>query len=179
MPFPIFRDEAAAAATTTTTLPSFNFTASSPYRPTNSSPLSSSPIAATAYPPSPLSPRDPNARREVQSSPIRETGDQCYYNTNNNNNNNNHPGSINTPSIFTSKFASRPARPSPLNQKREAAQESRRKLFLKNVRQRAEDKRWEMRGGEQEVGHIFFFLGTYIYTYIKEHSFPFSLPYFY
>lgn len=55
------------------------------------------------------------------------------------------------PSIF--KFANRgPARPNPLTaQKREAAQESRRKLFLKNVRQRAEDRRWERRGGEQEV----------------------------
>lgn len=40
-------------------------------------------------------------------------------------------------------------------QKREAAQASRRRLFLKNVRQRAEDKRWENRGGEQEVSKLF------------------------
>lgn len=38
-----------------------------------------------------------------------------------------------------------------VSQKREAAQESRRKLFLKNVRQRADDSRWERRGGEQEL----------------------------
>ncbi|TPX12251.1 uncharacterized protein E0L32_007137 [Thyridium curvatum] len=49
------------------------------------------------------------------------------------------------------KYASRPARPNPVVQRREVAQESRRKLFLKNVRQRAEDQRWERRGGDQEL----------------------------
>ncbi len=49
------------------------------------------------------------------------------------------------------KFASRPARPNPLVQKRDDAREGRRKLFLNNVRQRAEDKKWERRGGENEV----------------------------
>lgn len=117
-------------------------TASSPYRPTVSSPLSSSPVrASTPSPPppaplSPLSSRRPGddsssrdiASRDVQSSPIPAPK-----------------------SLF--KFATHgPPRPTPLTaQKREAAQESRRKLFLKNVRQRAEDKRWERRGGEQEV----------------------------
>jgi hypothetical protein len=35
--------------------------------------------------------------------------------------------------------------------RREDVQESRRRLFLQNVRQRGEEKRWEMRGGEDEV----------------------------
>lgn len=100
-----------------------------PYKPTKSSPLSSSPVRAPTSPP--LTPCDSNARRATQSSPILAAST--------------------TPS-FTSKFASRPSRPNPVTQKREAAQESRRQLFLKNVRQRAEDKRWEKRGGEQEVG---------------------------
>ncbi|KAJ4423583.1 hypothetical protein N0V82_001749 [Gnomoniopsis sp. IMI 355080] len=123
MPLPVFRDDA------NTTLAS-TFTASSPYRPAKSSPLSSSPIrpSSNSPPSSPLAPRDPNIRRESQSSPIP------------------------TPlPAFQSKFAARPSRPNPVTQKREAAQESRRKLFLKNVRQRAEDRRWEMRGGEQEL----------------------------
>lgn len=34
---------------------------------------------------------------------------------------------------------------------REKAQESRRTLFLKNVRQRADDRKWEKRGGDQEA----------------------------
>ncbi|PSR83521.1 hypothetical protein BD289DRAFT_351490, partial [Coniella lustricola] len=101
------------------------------YQPTKSSPLSSSPVRAPTSPP--LTPGDANVRRATQSSPIPASS-----------------SSSSTPS-FTSKFALRPNRPSPVTQKREAAQESRRKLFLKNVRQRAEDKRWDMRGGEQEL----------------------------
>lgn len=136
MHHPVYRDEG---------LPPL-FTASSPYRPTVSSPLSSSPVRASTPPPhpsscssTPLSPLSPcqsfnngnlAPSRDVQSSPIPAP-----------------------PSKAMSRFASRGApRPNPLTtQKREAAQESRRKLFLKNVRQRAEDKRWEKRGGEQEV----------------------------
>lgn len=117
MALPVFRDDANALPT---------FSASSPYRPVKSSPLSSSPIRPSTSPP--LSPRDPNIRREIQSSPV--------------------PAPL---PAFQSKFAARPSRPNPVAQKREAAQESRRKLFLKNVRQRAEDRRWEKRGGEQEV----------------------------
>ncbi|ROW00806.1 hypothetical protein VMCG_06539 [Cytospora schulzeri] len=109
---------------TTNTTASSAATASASYRPAVSSPLSSSPIRATTPPP--LTPRDANARREVQSSPTAAAK-------------------------HTSKFASRPTRPNPVNQKREVAQEGRRKLFLRNVRQRAEDRRWEMRGGEQEL----------------------------
>lgn len=49
------------------------------------------------------------------------------------------------------KYASRASRPNPLRQSRENAQESRRKLFLNNVRQRQDDKAWERRGGDQEL----------------------------
>lgn len=124
---PIFSDftNASASAAAVSSSPTS-------YRPAVSSPLSSSPIRATTPPA--LTPRDANARREVQSSPICAPAAK-----------------------FTGRFAARPARPNPVTQKREVAQEGRRKLFLKNVRQRAEDKRWEMRGGEQEVSSLFFF----------------------
>ncbi|KAK2615704.1 hypothetical protein N8I77_002440 [Diaporthe amygdali] len=105
----------------------------SAHRPAISSPLSSSPIRATTPPP--LSACDANARREVQSSPIPASSSSWAGHTK-----------------PTSRFAARPTRPNPVvSQKREAAQESRRKLFLKNVRQRADDSRWERRGGEQEL----------------------------
>lgn len=106
----------------------------SAHRPAVSSPLSSSPIRATTPPP--LSACDANARREIQSSPIPAPWSS----------------SPSAPAKPVSRFAARPTRPNPVvSQKREAAQESRRKLFLKNVRQRADDSRWERRGGEQEV----------------------------
>ncbi|KAK6843104.1 hypothetical protein PG987_003964 [Apiospora arundinis] len=111
--------------------PTFSLDFSSPYKPNVSSPLSSSPIRAAAAsssqssPPAPLSPRDSNRCNMIQSSPIP------------------------APKLF--KYASRPAKPNPLRQTRENAQESRRKLFLKNVRQRQDDKKWERRGGDQEV----------------------------
>lgn len=121
---PIFPDFTTTNTTTTTS-----------YRPAVSSPLSSSPIRATTPPP--LAPRDANARRATQSSPISASAGPAKH--------------------TLSKFASRPARPNPVTQKREVAQEGRRKLFLRNVRQRAEDRRWEMRGGEQEVSFFSFF----------------------
>ncbi len=103
--------------------------ASSPYRPAVSSPLSSSPIHASSPP---LSPRDPNSvpsRRETQSSPIPTAA----------------------PEKPRFRFAGRAARPNPIVQKREDARNSRRRLFLQNVKQRADDQRWERRGGETEV----------------------------
>ncbi|KAK7970291.1 hypothetical protein PG988_009364 [Apiospora saccharicola] len=106
---------------------SFDFT--SPYKPNVSSPLSSSPIRASSSqssPPAPLSPRDANrCNFQFGSSPIP------------------------APKLF--KYASRPAKPNPLRQTRENAQESRRNLFLKNVRQRQDDRQWERRGGDQEI----------------------------
>ena len=110
------------------------------HRPAVSSPLSSSPIRAPSYspPPSagPFSPRDPNGlprsqqqqqqHSDTQSSPIPAP-----------------------PSKF--RFATRTPRPNPVVRRREDAQESRRRLFMRDVRQRADDKKWERRGGEQEV----------------------------
>lgn len=111
------------------------------YHPSVSSPLSSSPIRASSYSP-PLStlrvdtasifqneqPRQ--IPRDTQSSPILPSQ---------------------SPSRKLFRFATRTPRPNPVVQKREEAQESRRRLFLKNVRNRADDKAWERRGGDQEV----------------------------
>ncbi|KAL6906914.1 hypothetical protein GGI43DRAFT_396140 [Trichoderma evansii] len=86
-------------------------------RPAVSSPLSSSPVRAS----SPHSPADEETRwqpRQVQSSPIR-------------------------PNNF--KYQSRPARPNPVMKRREDLQEQRRKSFLQNVRQKAEDRSWQRR----------------------------------
>ncbi|KAK8126086.1 uncharacterized protein PG998_001845 [Apiospora kogelbergensis] len=110
--------------------PTFSLDFSSPYKPNVSSPLSSSPIRAAvsssqSSPSAPLSPRDSNRCNLIQSSPI--------------------------PALKLFKYASRPAKSNPLRQTRENAQESRRKLFLKNVRQRQDDRQWERRGGDQEV----------------------------
>ncbi|KAI0448429.1 hypothetical protein F5B21DRAFT_518918 [Xylaria acuta] len=106
----------------------FNLDFSSPHRPAVPSPLSSSPLRPSQASP-PLSPRDPNTlpRREIQSSPIRG------------------------PSSRFSSYSSRNVKPNPLRLSREKAQESRRTLFLKNVRQRADDRKWEQRGGDQET----------------------------
>lgn len=164
MSLPIFRDDE------TNSLSTFNFTAtspstacnSSPYRPSISSPLSSSPIRASPNTTPPLSPRDPNAGqlrfRISQSSPIPDTTASKQQQQPVIFGSGGFGGEGNT--AGSSKFAARPTRPVPLNLKREAAQESRRKLFLKNVRQRAEDQRWERRGGEQEVfsARLFWFM---------------------
>ncbi|KAF7535264.1 hypothetical protein G7Z17_g13228 [Cylindrodendrum hubeiense] len=92
------------------------------HRPAVPSPLSSSPIRAS----SPLSPIDKNTlpQRQIQSSPIQ-------------------------PTKF--KFASRPTRPNPVVRKREEVQESRRKLFLQNVRQKSDDKSWQRRDIEGQL----------------------------
>ncbi|KAI1429197.1 hypothetical protein F5Y12DRAFT_710410 [Xylaria sp. FL1777] len=107
--------------------PIFNFDFSSPHRPAVPSPLSSSPLRPSQASP-PLSPRDPNTlpRHDTQSSPIR--GSSTNF-----------------------KYASRIVKPNPLRLSREKAQESRRTLFLKNVRKRADDRKWERRGGDQEA----------------------------
>ncbi|KAK2038300.1 hypothetical protein LZ31DRAFT_559709 [Colletotrichum somersetense] len=81
-----------------------------------------SPLSSSpARPASPLSPIDDNTVRHTQSSPIPQ------------------------PKF---KYASRPARPNPIVRKREEAQENRRKLFLQNVRQRANDRSYERRDME-------------------------------
>ncbi|KAI1120930.1 hypothetical protein F5Y10DRAFT_282893 [Nemania abortiva] len=107
--------------------PIFNLDFSSPHRPSVPSPLSSSPLRPSQASP-PSSPRGRNLfpRRETQSSPIKGPSPRF-------------------------KYSSRNAKPNPLRVGREKAQESRRTLFLKNVRQRADDRKWEQRGGDQEA----------------------------
>ncbi|EXF74478.1 hypothetical protein CFIO01_01956 [Colletotrichum fioriniae PJ7] len=70
---------------------------------------------------SPLSPINDNTVRHTQSSPIPQ------------------------PKF---KYASRATKPNPIVRKREEAQESRRKLFLQNVRQRADDRQYQRRDME-------------------------------
>ncbi|KAK3296792.1 uncharacterized protein B0H64DRAFT_390334 [Chaetomium fimeti] len=129
------------------------------HRPAFPSPLSSSPVRASSLSPPPFShqqqtisqPLSPcnsnslNARlRQTQSSPTQ--GAQSFYPSPTNNENHNANSSN---SKF--RFASRNPRPNPVLKRREDAQEGRRRLFFQNVRQRQEDKRWEMRGGEDEL----------------------------
>ncbi|KAK1584866.1 uncharacterized protein LY79DRAFT_671461 [Colletotrichum navitas] len=84
-----------------------------------------SPLSSSpARAPSPLSPIDDNTVRLTQSSPIPQ------------------------PKF---KYALRPARPNPVVRKREEVQESRRKLFLQNVRQRANDRSYERRDVEGAI----------------------------
>lgn len=103
------------------TMPIFSDSAWGRHQPAEPSPLSSSPIRAS----SPLSPLDRN------SVPQR--------------------GCFSSPPGPPSKFASRPSKPNPLNRNREEGQQTRRQLFLKNVRGRAEDRAWERRSIE---GHV-------------------------
>jgi hypothetical protein len=150
MPTPIF--PFAASQSTATPL-------QSKYRPSVSSPLSSSPIRASSYSPPPLSPRDTNISvfpqqhkqqlpRDTQSSPIAQP----------------------SPTRKLFKFATRTPRPNPVVQKREEARESRRKLFLKNVRDRGDDKAWERRGGDQEVSFMSLF------SFLPHHHVPTTNP---
>jgi hypothetical protein len=92
------------------------------HRPSVSSPLSSSPLRAS----SPNSNQDDNmfSQRQTQSSPIQQ------------------------PKF---KFASRQTRPNPVMRRREEAQEQRRKNFLRNVREKAEEKAFQRRDIE---GHV-------------------------
>ncbi|KAK3996733.1 hypothetical protein QBC44DRAFT_377491 [Cladorrhinum sp. PSN332] len=102
------------------------------HRPTISSPLSSPPAVNS---------RDfsfGHHQRETQSSPLAPS-----TNTNNTNNANN--------KLF--RFSSTPFRAgNPLtSKKRDEVRDTKRRLFLANVRQRQEDKKWERRGGEDEA----------------------------
>ena len=103
------------------TMPIFSDPSWGHYRPAEPSPLTSSPIRAS----SPLSPLDRNSvpQRTCFSSP---------------------PGP-------PSKFSARTTKPNPLLRKREDNQQTRRQLFMKNVRDRAEDKAWERRSIEGNV----------------------------
>ncbi|KAL2157681.1 hypothetical protein VTH06DRAFT_5164 [Thermothelomyces fergusii] len=147
------------------TPPSFRFGRPGPrqqqsdHRPVFSSPLSSSPVRASPLSPppprpqsrqQPLSPCRPallnTFPRQIQSSPImgggRQSSPPSFF----------FSGSENDqPSQNKFRFASRNPRPNPVLKRRDEVQEGRRRLFFQNVRKRQEDKRWEMRGGEDEL----------------------------
>jgi hypothetical protein len=104
-----------------------NLNQTSYYAPQVSSPLSSSPLRSL-----PLSPRDRNAlqsprRRFPMSSPTFAKNRK------------------------ENPYSQRVTRSNPLIHNRGDGRETRRKLFLKKVREDSEDKRWEARGGDDEV----------------------------
>lgn len=118
--------------------------ASSPFRPSRPSPLSSSPIRASPSPPH-------SSQMDTQSSPIHSSQSSIFnfsadaFNSNNSNN-----------KLF--KYASRPVKQVARGQQtRDAAQQTRRSLFLRNVRQRADDRGWERRNFEQELQRMEYF----------------------
>ncbi|KAL2269123.1 hypothetical protein VTJ83DRAFT_3969 [Remersonia thermophila] len=138
------------------------------HRPAFSSPLSSSPIRASSPSPpppgdkmqeqqpnpnQPLTPWGPNTSnarpQHTQSSPIFPSRTGLTSPTTPATDQNAAGFGYGTNPKF--RFASRSSRPNPVLRRREDAQESRRRLFLQNVRQRQEDRRWEMRGGEDEL----------------------------
>ncbi|KAK3377929.1 hypothetical protein B0H63DRAFT_230350 [Podospora didyma] len=95
------------------------------HRPVVSSPLSSSPIRASS---SSKAQGYTHSHRDTQSSPITAPPKSTKF-----------------------KYATRNSRPNPIIQRREDAQDSRRRLFLHNVRQRADERKWDKRGGEDEL----------------------------
>ncbi|OAA66614.1 hypothetical protein SPI_01190 [Niveomyces insectorum RCEF 264] len=131
---------------------------SSPYRPARPSPLSSSPTRASSPP--------ALSQRDTQSSPILSqcsssfapfmatttspwepaspagSGDQCATTT----------STSTTANKTPFRFATRPAKPVPrIPQNRDATRQTRRSLFLRNVRQRADDRAWDRRNCAQEL----------------------------
>lgn len=162
--------------TTTPSFPSFTTSFSSPYqpqyRPKISSPLSSSPIrpfdsmSRSSPPGSPTSkPRGIfGGQSQSQSSPIfgsflqsqgqgqgQGQGEASGQNGQAAADGQQEQGQNNK---FL-KYNSRPARPMNHPSFSSNRKEDRRRLFLQNVRQRADDKAWERRGGENEVRFVF------------------------
>ncbi len=111
------------------TLPllALNPTQASYYVPQVSSPLSSSPLHSSPRSPRHGNPPQPPRRRFPMSSPTPI------------NNRKENP------------YSQRVTRSNPLMHNRGDGRETRRKLFLKKVREDSEDKRWDARGGEDEV----------------------------
>ncbi|KAH7407737.1 hypothetical protein BKA64DRAFT_429243 [Cadophora sp. MPI-SDFR-AT-0126] len=150
---------------------------SNPYHtPHKPSPLSSSPLRNTT--PSPLSPRDINvqsARTQQQqdaimSSPSKRSGSSppSHFDFSNSNSifttppehstkhqNQNATSLISPPpSKRESAYSKRTTKPNPLMSGRgsgDEGRETRRKLFLKKVREESEEKRWAARGGDEEI----------------------------
>ncbi|CAK7227112.1 hypothetical protein SEUCBS140593_006468 [Sporothrix eucalyptigena] len=122
-------------------LPLMSAFASSPFRPSRPSPLSSSPIHATS--PTASSQFDTQSLPIQSSQPQQKTSIFNFGGETGNTTTNKGP-------VF--RFSSRPTKPVPRGQQnRDAAQQTRRTLFLRNVRQRADDRSWDRRNFEQEL----------------------------
>ncbi|CCC12409.1 hypothetical protein SMACR_05586 [Sordaria macrospora] len=151
--------------TTPSTFPSFTNSFSSPYepqyRPKISSPLSSSPIRP--FDPITMSrsspPRSPTSKPrgifggQTQSSPIFGSLLQNQGEASNQNGQavaDGQQGQGREQNKFL-KYNSRPSRPMNHPSFSSNRKEDRRRFFLQNVRQRADDKAWERRGGENEL----------------------------
>ncbi|KAJ2903027.1 uncharacterized protein MKZ38_010533 [Zalerion maritima] len=151
----------------------FQFT---PFKPCVSSPLASSPPIRSS-PTRPLSPLSTNMQHHhqqgggawrggTQSSPITS---KFSFGGINNDANFSLGGNWTKENKF-SKFASRPTRPNPVVQKREEKRETRRKLFLQNVRARGEEKKWERRGGDDGILKLDFLATKRNWEATKEHD---------
>ncbi|RDW91408.1 hypothetical protein BP5796_02573 [Coleophoma crateriformis] len=124
---------------------SFQFT------PIVSSPLSSPPLRRSPEHP-PLSPRDNNASStrltHVMSSPTPSKPTNLRSSSPIN------PASsspVHGSAESTSRFSKRTTKSNPLIHNRGDGRETRRKLFLKKVREDSEDQRWKARGGDDEM----------------------------
>lgn len=117
----------------------FSFQHQNFYTPSKPSPLSSSPLGANR---SPLAERDENASHSfTMSSPPPPTTNifsaQIYGQT----------------SQSAKSTGKRVVKKNPLihRDEKDGGRETRRKLFLKRVREDSEDKRWDKKGGDDEV----------------------------
>ncbi|KAE8452987.1 hypothetical protein EG329_012174 [Mollisiaceae sp. DMI_Dod_QoI] len=126
------------------------------YTPHVPSPLSSSPLRSS---PSPLSPRDANVPPRVpdtlMSSPPKQSTMRSESDENSITPSSNKSALISPPPTRReSSFSKRTTKVNPLIHGRgnaDEGRETRRKLFLKNVREASEEKRWRDRGGDDEI----------------------------
>lgn len=136
--------------------------AHSPFRPSRPSPLSSSPIQGCS--PLPSASHMKSLQPDTQSSPIQQSPSAALmFGASSTSLPDMNACALQRPQPFcelggdlkkgpTFRFASRPVKPVPRSQiSRDAAQQTRRTLFLRNVRQRADDHNWNRRNLEQEV----------------------------
>ncbi|PVH84391.1 hypothetical protein DL98DRAFT_651622 [Cadophora sp. DSE1049] len=146
------------------------------YTPHKPSPLSSSPLRNTT--PSPLSPRDTNVQSAcaqqqqdaIMSSPSKSSVSSppshfgfsvssSIFTTPPENSTKHSSADANSlisppPSKRDSTYSKRTTKPNPLMSGRgsgDEGRETRRKLFLKRVREGSEEKRWAGRGGDEEI----------------------------
>ncbi|KAG4429932.1 hypothetical protein IFR05_014593 [Cadophora sp. M221] len=135
------------------------------YTPHKPSPLSSSPLRNNTPP---LSPRDTNVQPRAQeqqdaimSSPSKLPTSPSQFNSPIFTSTNTTPDSASKnalisppPSKRESAYSKRTTKPNPLMSGRgsgDEGRETRRKLFLKRVREGGEEKKWASRGGDEEI----------------------------